>query len=184
MRTRQKDAIADKDFQYFTGKPCNRGHISPRYTVSGSCVACHVEYTREYRIRAKNENSSSYPEWYAEKRLNCPEFFMASSAKMRAKKYRVPFNITAQDIRDIWPLDNLCPIIKMPFSLFEIDKKGSKRNPMAPSLDRLTPSLGYVVGNIAVISTRANISKSDITDPEIFRRMAQWIEKINERIIT
>lgn len=26
--------------KYFTGKPCKKGHVAPRYTVSGGCQAC------------------------------------------------------------------------------------------------------------------------------------------------
>jgi hypothetical protein len=29
---------------YFTGKPCKNGHVSPRYTVSGDCIACRSEW--------------------------------------------------------------------------------------------------------------------------------------------
>ena len=38
---------------YYTGKPCIRGHLGPRYTKSGGCVPCrHEKYLRE------KENSS------------------------------------------------------------------------------------------------------------------------------
>lgn len=28
--------------RFHTGKPCKRGHVSPRYAVNGTCVACDV----------------------------------------------------------------------------------------------------------------------------------------------
>jgi hypothetical protein len=36
----RKAAIAAGLSKYFTGKPCKNGHISPRYTASGTCETC------------------------------------------------------------------------------------------------------------------------------------------------
>jgi hypothetical protein len=44
-------------------------------------------------------------------------------------------------------------------------------------LDRLIPELGYVKGNIAVVSTRANTLKRDAT-PEELMKVARFYEKI------
>jgi hypothetical protein len=41
-------------------------------------------------------------------------------------------------------------------------------NDNSPSLDRKTPELGYVRGNVAFISTKANRIKSNATTEEIF----------------
>lgn len=34
---------------YFTGKPCNKGHISKKYTSNFVCVECHSEYIKKWR---------------------------------------------------------------------------------------------------------------------------------------
>lgn len=39
MKTR-KEAVAAGESQYYTGLPCKRGHITYRYTVSGTCSDC------------------------------------------------------------------------------------------------------------------------------------------------
>jgi hypothetical protein len=44
------------------------------------------------------------------------------------------------------------------------------------SLDRIDPVLGYVQGNIAVISHLANTLKNNCTDPQVFRRIAEYLE--------
>ena len=54
---------------------------------------------------------------------------------------------------------------------------GGAQNPAMPSIDRIIPSLGYVPGNVAVISLAANRIKSDCTDPAVFRRVADWLEE-------
>lgn len=42
---------------YFTGKPCKRGHISPRYATSGNCSQCIAEKRGQTRIRIKGRSS-------------------------------------------------------------------------------------------------------------------------------
>lgn len=55
----RKDAVASNMGQYFTGKPCKRGHISPRYVQSGACAMCVSESSKATRamIGAQSRNS-------------------------------------------------------------------------------------------------------------------------------
>ena len=46
----------------------------------------------------------------------------------------------------------------------------------SPSLDRLVPALGYVKGNVQVISWRANKLKGEGT-AEDHRLIAEWMER-------
>lgn len=34
------EAAAKGATHYFTGQPCKRGHLAPRYVVNAGCVAC------------------------------------------------------------------------------------------------------------------------------------------------
>lgn len=92
---------------------------------------------------------------------------MCTSAKQRAQKKDIPFDITPADI--IVPTH--CPILGIPIVL-DADKLPEAGS---PSLDRLIPELGYVVGNINVISHRANLLKSDATLEES-QRVTAWLE--------
>lgn len=47
-----------------------------------------------------------------------------------------------------------------------------------PTIDRIIPALGYVPGNIVVISHRANRMKSDGTAEE-HERIAAWLRGLN-----
>lgn len=47
--TSRKDAIAAGVGQYFTGKPCRKGHLANRYTQSGTCAACVAIATSKSR---------------------------------------------------------------------------------------------------------------------------------------
>lgn len=45
----RKDAISQGLTQYFTGKPCSKGHVEFRYTCDHACGACAREKTAAYR---------------------------------------------------------------------------------------------------------------------------------------
>jgi hypothetical protein len=49
-------------------------------------------------------------------------------------------------------------------------KSGIKNKHALPTLDKINPKKGYVRGNIAVISFRANQIKSDVTDINVFKK--------------
>lgn len=138
---------------YLTGFPCPRGHISPRYVKSGGCIEC----------------CKTAPPAEGTKRI---KWFMLRSARSRAKALGLSFEITLQDVLDVWPSDNRCPIFGTELKI----RSPKKPSPESASLDRVRPEQGYVKGNIAVISSRANRLKNDCADPAIFRRLADWIE--------
>lgn len=89
-----------------------------------------------------------------------PERTLLLTAKNRAKRKDIPFEITLEDI--VIPI--VCPITLAPL------KKGEgKVSPTSPTLDRIDNSRGYIPGNVAVISNRANSNKGDLTLEEIER---------------
>jgi hypothetical protein len=51
----------------------------------------------------------------------------------------------------------------------------------AASLDRIVPELGYVKGNIAVISNRANSLKSNATLEEL-ERLCAWLKSVSRQL--
>lgn len=116
--------------------------------------------TPEGKIRATEVNDR----WYRRK----PATTIWHGAKARAKEKGILFEITPEDI----VVPDKCPILGI--ELF-ISEKGVGRTDNSPSLDRIIPSLGYVKGNIAVISQRANRIKNDATLEEITKLKA-WLE--------
>mgnify|MGYP003629029484 FL=1 len=102
------------------------------------------------------------------------------SAKKRAKKHRVPFSITLDYINEIWPDDNKCPVLGIPFVRGSIGKK----NGTSPNLDRIVPADGYTIGNIKVMSGRANRIKSDATAAEVMIVAQYLVEQERERAST
>jgi len=51
-KTRQ-EAIDRRSDKYFTRRPCVNGHLSPRYTKWGTCIACAMESSARRSDEAK-----------------------------------------------------------------------------------------------------------------------------------
>ena len=97
-----------------------------------------------------------------------PAWSMWSAAKKRAKNEGLPFNIERSDII----IPTVCPVLGV-----VLEKADGYRTDFSPSLDKFKPDLGYVKGNIHVISSRANRIKTDATEDEI-RQLLHWMESI------
>ena len=94
------------------------------------------------------------------------EHQMWSHAKLRAKRDGVPFAIKVTDIL----IPERCPILGIRL----VRGKGHPL-PCSPSLDRIVPALGYVVGNVAVISHRANRLKGNMPLSTLLA-ICKWVE--------
>ena len=94
------------------------------------------------------------------------------NARSRARRDKVPFNLTLQDLVDI--ATDQCPILHTPF-VWGISGLGKgKTRPDSPTLDRILPELGYINGNVAFLSYRANRIKDNGTMQEHYD-IADWI---------
>lgn len=83
---------------------------------------------------------------------------MLCSAKNRAKKKGVDFNITK-----LWLIQKLengfCELSGLPFDFSQ--SKNSNFNPMSPSIDRIDSKKGYTFDNCRVILTSLNVALSE-----------------------
>lgn len=96
---------------------------------------------------------------------------MLHAAKSRAKKKGVPFALTVEDI----VIPKFCPVLGIELKSAQ-GGAGHMAGDSSPTLDRIIPVFGYVPGNVAVISWRANKLKADGTLDEL-RKVAAWLSK-------
>jgi hypothetical protein len=94
---------------------------------------------------------------------------LLSRAKRRAKSDNLPFDLDLEYLAGL-PSDN-CPILG--FSLAWC-ANAKYRQDDAPSLDKINPALGYIKGNVAWVSWRANRIKND-GNAEEHRLISEWI---------
>lgn len=165
------EAVALGAARYFTGEPCLRGHVAPRGVKRGACSICQTlranawaranpaRLTTARMKAAKASGDKSAWAWEA-----------CKAAKARARKLGVPFALTGADV--LAAAVDWCPVFGV-----KLIYTGSRGNhPAVASVDRIIPEQGYVPGNIAVISRRANTIKSDAT-PEDLLAVAAWAEQ-------
>lgn len=92
-------------------------------------------------------------------------------ARKRAKELNLSFDITSEDII----LPELCPILEKP-----LEYGNRQATNFSPSLDRIIPNLGYVKGNIQVISKLANAMKSNATKEELITFSKNILEMVGK----
>ena len=97
--------------------------------------------------------------------------------RFRAKQKNIPFDIDIEHLESI-AVDS-CPIFKTKFD-WGLDNKGNGRT--RPSLDKIIPELGYIKGNVAFISTWANLIKSDATEKELYA-VADWLHEARKKVL-
>lgn len=134
-----------------------------------SCGCLQIELARERFKISNNPPGKKHPRFkhgYCSGGDKTVEYRMWERAKHRAGAADVPFDIEPCDII----IPELCPILGI-----KMEACKSKMGAFSPSLDRIIPELGYIKGNIAVISYRANTIKNNAT-PEELRRVADWLE--------
>lgn len=110
--------------------------------------------------------------------LNNPKRVWAGAAvkgaKHRIKGKEIPFNLTIDYVESI--LTERCPVFNTEFKW----KGNKKAGDTSPALDRIIPSKGYVIGNVVVISCKANNIKSAYMSTDIFK-VAEWLQTIENQ---
>lgn len=140
------------------------------YKGHNRCKECVKKYQNEYNLKKRNElvpteRDPTNPRDAKEIAMKR----MLAGAKSRALTKGLMFNLHYDDIQ----IPNLCPVLKIPL----VPSEGMSDN--SPSLDRKVPYLGYVKGNVQVISMKANRIKTDATSLEI-SQVLEYVKAIEE----
>ena len=142
LPTDRKQAKIENSKYYYNGKNCSNGHDSKRFTHNGCCYQCVMESNKRWFDKNKTDI-----EWRKKKIYNI--------TRNRANRKNIPFEIEYSDIE--WPTH--CPVFGVELEYTSLDK--AKFN--SASIDKIFPELGYVKGNVKIISHRANWLKQDST---------------------
>ncbi len=153
----------------------------------GTCKVCRKTYQRGYYEAHRAEFSEQHRAYYSDpvnraRRLatmRAPENqvrMLLNRIRARAASEGLPFDLTAADIF----IPTHCPIFGTPLRLPGNGGAGGTAQPDTASLDRIVPELGYVRGNVEVVSLRANRLKNDATAEE-HERIAAWMRSRGAR---
>lgn len=101
-------------------------------------------------------------------RAGIPITIRCRKLQQRAKDKGIPFDVTPDYLESIWT--GVCPVFGSDVEL-NVDKGSHK----AVEVDRIDPRKGYVKGNVAWLSARANRIKSDASLEEL-ERIVEWLK--------
>ena len=146
---------------------CNEIKLLSEFGTRGLtfCTACECEKYRESQRISKKRRMSQILITNRKWRKRNPERLMLVSARQRAKAGNFQFNLELSDVI----IPEFCPVFG---TKLEVGEKAKHDN--SPSLDKINPNLGYVKGNVKVISHRANAIKSNGSAEE-HEKIAQYI---------
>ncbi len=116
------------------GRLVKPSHVCPEHGMPrdrANCRGCNAAYMRMYLWRRRQQQ---------------PDRELWRRARKRAAQFGIAFTIPEATII----IPPACPVLGIPL------RWGGERSPYSPSLDRIIPALGYVPGNVRVISDRAN----------------------------
>lgn len=131
-------------------KDLSNFHKNSRNGFDGRCKSCK-------RIIAKTKREENYFRQYC------------ITKKSECRKKGLEFNLNPEFLEKLWT--GYCPVFGD--ELFRHSEgRGSHKS---AHLDRIDPKKGYIVGNVAWISGRANRIKYDATAQEL-RQIADWME--------
>lgn len=162
--------------QYYTGKPCRTGHLSPRMTVSGNCVECQREYMRkryaENPARTKEqarqwvENNKDHDARLRRLRKRTPRYRAFASNWRRNNKGATAARVRARQLRTLKampPWVNKAVMV----AIYEQAQRLSNLIGMKYSVDHIVPITHtevcglHVPWNLQIIPAWQNSSKSN-----------------------
>jgi len=126
------------------------------------------EANKEYHQKRYAEDKQGFKTRLKELRKDV-RYQMVANAKQRAKKTGIPFDLHFTDL----VLPDVCPILGIP-----LQKGEGRREDYSPSIDRVHNDRGYVKGNVAIISWKANKMKSDLS-LETTKSLVKYMESYN-----
>lgn len=142
----------------FRKRKCRRGNKQYVFR-QGCCNACEYSLRKEFHLTwrksargafLRKQNTKNFRSNYAKYTLH--------SLKMRASRKGLKFNLDESDLK----LPKKCPVLGI-----KLQRNGGKARDNSPSVDRINPLKGYIKGNVAIISNRANLLKNNASLAEL-----------------
>lgn len=122
------------------------------------CRICDNESTKHNKSKRDHK---AYEKAYRKARFNDIDFRLKgllNASKARANQKQREHSITLQDLYELYPKDNKCPVFG-----FELQWNTAGFRETSPSIDRIDSSRGYTKDNIQIISWKANRLKAYAT---------------------
>jgi hypothetical protein len=172
---------------YYDGKPCLHGHGTKRYVANGDCVTCRniikakaARAKRVARGAIKLGRKRKYPVFVGPPKPKRQQIYDKTTEfgawvwrSKNGNKAKLRSSLAVEDYKKL--KNTHCPLlgIELTYSKY----CGTTPNNYA-TLDRIDPQKGYVMGNVQIISFRANTLKGDASIEELEFLIKNW-KKLN-----
>jgi len=128
----------------------------------------HPERILRANKKWRESNKLKIQQYGKMRRRTYPNLYLLKTAKERAKKLGVTFDLQSSDIT----IPEKCPYLGIPLKMSE-----GRMSDHSPTLDRIDNNLGYIPKNVIIVSWRANRLKGDSTPKEL-RKIAAAVERL------
>ena len=174
------DVIVKQDREPLAMKRCSKckevlpfalfnKHKRNKNGMESQCKSCRSKY---HKISYKNGGMERMRNYRKNNPVKAKTIDMFCKARQRAKEKNVPFDIDIDYVRSLVG-ENAELAVRCPVLGFLLDYSTQRTEgtghalPNSPSIDRIVPELGYVKGNVRIISHRANTIKSNASVQEL-----------------
>lgn len=159
----------DRPLDEFWGQPSK---VDGR---QAECKNCQRQRNRQWwkANRSQRTRDANRAATNRSRRMADPCLQKLRTAKYRAKVDGIEFSLLPSDV----VIPETCPALGIKIQSGMGHGRSMRQKDMAPSIDRIDNTLGYVSGNVIVVSYRANRLKSDATIDEL-RRIVEFYDRL------
>ena len=170
----------------YQGKPCKNCSSTEKSVRGHACVFCRkhqqqlnnqkhwqrikesgksVEYSRStshHRKKYYDTHKEVLKETLHQKKSTLDIFYIKkalTNIKSKCRSKGIVFELTPEDIH----IPDTCPALGIPLEF----NGGNLSKDSSPSVDRIDPTRGYVVGNVVIVSNRVNRIKNNSSVEEM-----------------
>lgn len=170
----------------YVGAPCIHGHSGERFVRNNSCVQCHKQHQSETEIAKrklrglkKKGRPRKYPDLLGPPKPKRKTFTPITDVerwivRSKRKKYGARKELTLEEYKKL--IVKYCPLLELEL-IYEWPRGWSLPDNYA-TLDRIDSTKGYELGNVQIISYRANTLKSNATLEEVERLAKNWRQSV------
>jgi hypothetical protein len=160
----------------YIGMPCIHGHTGERFVRNNSCIQCHAKTKRstpKYGKPGRPRKTELFvgpakPKRVTFKPENDVERWIVRSKGNKKAKQRQGLSIN--DYKSL--ITTHCPLLGLELSYTSYTTNRTPDN--YATLDKINPNKGYTLGNVQIVSFRANTLKNSATLEELKQIVQNW----------
>jgi hypothetical protein len=160
----------------YVGMPCIHGHTGERFVHNNGCVGCKRQYKKKtavYKKPGRPRKTDLFVGPAKPKRVTFkPEndierWIVRSKGNKRARQRK---ELSIADYKSL--ITTHCPLLGLELSYASYTTTRTPDN--YASLDKIDPNKGYILGNVQIVSFRANTLKNSATLEELKQIVQNW----------